>query len=857
VPRTYRSRRGSFGLQPRVAPNITGQIIALAREYEAKRDQNIMSAWQSGVTFECKKVTDEMVLKYWQEKQKGLDKSDPNYNANANQIMQLQYGIEQSKQDLLHLQGKISDTQYAQFYIKWANKVPRNSEFYRVLQKDAAQLMAQARAKAKANSEQAKTDEFNSFVDRTTRKDIAIGNYLTAAVKDLAGRMNVSVMGNGEMLLATLTQDVKDHPELYRGLLDSIKKADPEFDGNITTGYFTTSVTKAEQGYGKIADRAQKGGYVSAYASAVGAQASMGAWAQNTKAWPVAQSYSAADEAFDAVWNNPKASQMEKSAAAERAAKTYEDLSNTPGIDAGVAAQLKADAARLRGQDGGDAPSYGQAQLNRSGVTPVEAEQLSVWAKAREDMAKNPQKWAYAPVDQNGNFDPTGAGPVGIVPRGSVPNDAVAVMIPTGLGGSVLSYVSPTPVYSKRSDGEEVVSSYHIGYNVGSKTVELWGYVDGDGVTQWSSQSPLADGATAKVDGNGGIHVEPYNPAPLTDQQKIDIVKAYAEQYRQNNDTVNADGMDALVSAMEAQMAASAPVDGASVQTNTFTKGTREDTSEYKFDGKNVVITATHNTIDPKTGEITAEQKTPYTYPVTATQSPTYDPATIAAGSIEGVTNSSPLAASVDAIKYTQSADQVRSQIANPEFQQQFIAQTMNSLHTDNPYDARIAEAWRAATTADASATYNSQFTDLVGKGIPSAVARQHLRGDLTYPGSQPSTGANDATINIRYGAQTLSIPGMPSYMGNKSLTPNEMKQALDTGSIFNGFVTPTGPAAGPAPNQWPTSITSTVTPTTATTSTVTNPTAATAAPTGPAAGPAAATPLPKPPKPDDRMGGR
>src|SRR5512138_1618276 len=96
----YRSRRGSFGLQPRVAPNITGQIVALAREYAAKRDANIMDAWRNGGTFEGKKVTDEMVLAYWKEKQEGLSKDDPNYNANANQIMQLQYGIEQSKQDL-------------------------------------------------------------------------------------------------------------------------------------------------------------------------------------------------------------------------------------------------------------------------------------------------------------------------------------------------------------------------------------------------------------------------------------------------------------------------------------------------------------------------------------------------------------------------------------------------------------------------------------------------------------------------------------------------------------------------------------------------------------------------------------
>jgi len=62
-----RSRRGSFGLQPRVAPNVSNQIIALAREYVAKRDSLIMDAWRNGGTFEGKKATDEMVLAYWNE----------------------------------------------------------------------------------------------------------------------------------------------------------------------------------------------------------------------------------------------------------------------------------------------------------------------------------------------------------------------------------------------------------------------------------------------------------------------------------------------------------------------------------------------------------------------------------------------------------------------------------------------------------------------------------------------------------------------------------------------------------------------------------------------------------------------
>src|SRR5690242_19216565 len=106
-----RSRRGSFGLQPRVVPNVTSQIVALAREYVAKRDSLIMDAWRNGGTFEGKKVTDDQVLAYWKEREKGLDQGDPDYEQAKDNIMQLQYGIAQSKADVLHTQGKMSDQQ--------------------------------------------------------------------------------------------------------------------------------------------------------------------------------------------------------------------------------------------------------------------------------------------------------------------------------------------------------------------------------------------------------------------------------------------------------------------------------------------------------------------------------------------------------------------------------------------------------------------------------------------------------------------------------------------------------------------------------------------------------------------------
>jgi len=278
-----RSRRGSFGLQPRVAPNVSGQIIALAREYVAKRQSNIMDAWRNGGTFEGKKATDDMVLAFWRGEMKDLDPNDPNYEEAKNNVMQLQYGIEQSKADVLHVQGKMSDMEYAGFFLRWAKKVPRNSEFYRTLQKDAAQLIESAKAKSRANGERARTEAFNKFVTTTTARDIAIGDAMTAALTDLSKKTGLSITGNGDELLKMLTDDVKANPDSYRVLLDVIHKGDPQWDGNLTEGYFNQHIKSATQGYDLIADRAQKAGFVSAYASAAQGMAAMSQWGQNLK----------------------------------------------------------------------------------------------------------------------------------------------------------------------------------------------------------------------------------------------------------------------------------------------------------------------------------------------------------------------------------------------------------------------------------------------------------------------------------------------------------------------------------------------------------------------------------------------
>jgi hypothetical protein len=152
------ARRGTFGRQPRSAPNLTNTLVAIAREMQQQRDQNLMDAWKNGGLFEGEKATDEKVLAHWKERLANVSKDDPLYDSYNNAYMQYDYSIHESKATLANAQGKMSDGQLASFYSNWAKKVPKDSEFYRVLMRDAAQWMRAAKQRNTGAIERAKEE---------------------------------------------------------------------------------------------------------------------------------------------------------------------------------------------------------------------------------------------------------------------------------------------------------------------------------------------------------------------------------------------------------------------------------------------------------------------------------------------------------------------------------------------------------------------------------------------------------------------------------------------------------------------------------------------------------------------------
>lgn len=150
------ARTGTFGRAPRAQPSLTATLVAIAREMQNQRDRNIMDAWEKGGMFEGAPVTDDRILKYWRGRLKGISKDDPLYDTYRMAVTQFEYVIAESKMTARYAMNPDpsagDDAAMARFYLNWARKIPKDSEFYRRLQRDAGQYLRSAKAKRDAAS---------------------------------------------------------------------------------------------------------------------------------------------------------------------------------------------------------------------------------------------------------------------------------------------------------------------------------------------------------------------------------------------------------------------------------------------------------------------------------------------------------------------------------------------------------------------------------------------------------------------------------------------------------------------------------------------------------------------------------
>ncbi len=552
------ARRGRFGQVSRAAPSLTSTIIAIAREMAAQRDANMKDAWLNGGLYEGKKVTDELYLAHWKEKIAHVDKHDPLYDTYNNAYNQLDYSINESKMATLNAQGKISDTQMGQFYINWSKKIPKNSEFYRALQRDGAQWLRTGKAKSAAAAKKAAEERYQSQLQGMHDKDQVVGEYLMDVVNRMAASGNADagispLIGPGgqidnfdpsdpEQMLrlvslinlpghmagrpetgnpSVLFHDENGKPVTGTDVVAFLKKNDPKFAGTVTPSYFSGSIKTWRDSIGEQEALAEKTGHADNAASFNKQKGVVTEWGREANAWTVQDDYLDAKREWVAVRRNGFLAPGVLDKAFTKFQNSLIKLANDPRIsgDDATRARLMAEANQVDGQ-----PTLAESFTGLVNGEPTENSDIAkdkLLVGSRRDaidlVASGEAVWTQGSYSADNVFTPeVGGASIGAVTREDVadlsPGGKSDVMfLPAGDGKTTIPVyvvaasitVMATDAYGRVVSGSGTVVGTVRNVYVNGKLVEEYGFTASDGVTRYTTDPFWGPGLEHSHSGGG------------------------------------------------------------------------------------------------------------------------------------------------------------------------------------------------------------------------------------------------------------------------------------------------------------------------------------------------------------------
>lgn len=405
------ARTGNFGRQPRSSPSITNTLISIAREQQAREDNNIMDAWQKGGLVAGEKVTDEMVLAHWKQRLVDIDEEDPLYDTYSNSVLQLEYTVAQSKMTaayaLIVEPSSGDNMKMANFFLNWAKKVPKNSEFYRVLQRDAGQYLRAAKARKVAvkrvDTEKIYRGQMSALESKNERagqtalrvitllaqEGTVIGENPLGQPSDIAQRSNLgTVRIEGVEQLMSLLGAVMSETNVINpatgfvtgsksaganknvlytdengqavtgsSLVATFKKLDPSFNGKFDLAYVQGAIASARDGIDKRIKLARKTGHVAEASSLSLEQAKLNEFSRQVDAYPVAAEYNDLRKQMQDAVSDPTLLPDAKVSLIQSLRNEMGKLANDPRIEADTRMQTQ-----LRGEAEGRAgvPTLGE-----------------------------------------------------------------------------------------------------------------------------------------------------------------------------------------------------------------------------------------------------------------------------------------------------------------------------------------------------------------------------------------------------------------------------------------------------------------------------------------------------------------
>ena len=559
------SRTGRFGRQPRAVPSLGNTLVSIAREQERTIDSSITEAWQKGGSYRGQKVTDEMVLAHWRSRLKDISPKDPLADVYRNVVLQYEYSIAESKMTVQYAQHRISEGQAAAFYTAWAKKVPKNSEFYRVLMRDAAQYINASRNRSRGNTERIKEQAYQSGQQATSRKYERSGAYLTEVITNMAHDKGIldknANMSKLDLSDAAVMQDIiasinstpvaspngetrpnastsrilyvdprTGLPVTAGDVKGKLAEYDPHFTGTVTLGYYGDALRQQGVGQAQRSAAADKTGHVGDVTRIANEQYNTVALSQISHAWPIEEAYAATEDQFNAVYGNGSASPSVVVAAYDRKTAALTALTQGTGAMAPDPALKAIIEAEISGNANIEslATQMGRAPAGDHAETTA---YINAYRKQIEDVSTGKAVWTMGTLGTDGIFTAGKGSTLGAAPLAAVqalsPRGTITTFVSQGGGLADIPVIvagKPIKVVVVDATGKGVPSTTANGETVGTSyelpggTLYAFQKANGGMTFTRAVENLWAPGVTEERTGGGIVlHVTatpgPGNPA--------------------------------------------------------------------------------------------------------------------------------------------------------------------------------------------------------------------------------------------------------------------------------------------------------------------------------------------------------
>jgi len=465
------ARVGQFGRRPRIVQSLSDTIVSMLREYNNLIDRNMLEAWEKGGLVDGKKVTDDRILAHFRERRSGISKDDPLWDYYDNLVREYGYTIRESKMSLRYAQHKISEGQMANFYRTEARKLPRQSEAYRQLMRNAAAFVDRSRSGAAGSASASNARAYARARDNQMLEggeiayDTATG-YLLRVARD----QGILTMNQD---LDDLALGLENDPDRMLGLIEylnsklmegkgvkgslywTLKRTDPNgFDGQFTIEYLNGLSRRAANSAKKRIGIADKYGYKTEADAAAKKAGEIVARGKYIGGWDEAEAYSEGRALFHSRMKMAK-TYAERNALRGDYAVFLEGLA--AGLPSGSAylGPLNEEIRAARGQ-GGHARSLHEDLANTSRADladDAELPAMNAWAVADAQAAEEMKSGDSYLVQ--GEWEPGGKGqpPVFRIVAGGRQLATAGQVAASGIDVTNLAYMGLVPTTRHNPDG--------------------------------------------------------------------------------------------------------------------------------------------------------------------------------------------------------------------------------------------------------------------------------------------------------------------------------------------------------------------------------------------------------------------